>query len=68
MSLKAFHVFFLAVSLLLTLGFGFWAVRDYQDVGKPDSLYLGVGSFAISLLLAIYGVWFLKKLRGISYV
>ncbi|MCG8405802.1 MAG: hypothetical protein MI923_11450 [Phycisphaerales bacterium] len=68
MSLKAFHVFFLAVSLLMTLGFGVWAIRDYLDAGKQSSLYLGTGSFVVAALLAVYGVWFLKKLRNVSYV
>ncbi len=68
MSLKGFHVFFIAVALILTLGFGVWEIRDYADAGKPGSLYLGVGSFAVAVLLAVYGAWFLRKLRGVSYV
>jgi hypothetical protein len=68
MSLKAFHVVFIAASLLLTLGFGVWGVRDHAATGNAMSLYLGVGSFIVSALLAVYGVWFLRKLRNISYV
>ncbi len=67
-SLKGFHVFFIAISLILTLGFGVWEIRDYAEAGKRASLYLGAGSFAVALLLAVYGVWFLRKLRGVSYV
>ena len=58
MSLKAFHVFSWRVSLLMTLGFGVWAIRDYLDAGKQGSLYLGAGSFVVTLVLAVYGVWF----------
>ncbi len=29
---------------------------------------MGIGSFLVTILLAIYGVWFLKKLKGISYI
>ncbi len=68
MSLKAFHVFFVAVAILLALSFGIWGVRDYQAGGDRTSLLMGVASFAASLILAIYGLWFLKKLKKFSYV
>ena len=66
MSLKAFHVFFVAVCLILTLGFGVWAIRQYQSAGDRTSLYLGIGSFASTAVLAVYGAWFLKKIKGIG--
>ncbi len=68
MSLKAFHVVFIAASLLLALGFGVWGVRNHAATGSSMSLYMGVGSFVVSVLLAVYGVWFLRKLRNINYV
>ena len=68
MSLKSFHIVFVSVSILLTIGFGLWAVRDYQAAGDRTSLYMGIGSFLVTILLAIYGVWFLKKLKGFSYI
>ncbi len=68
MSLKSFHIVFVSVSILLTVGFGLWAVRDYQAAGDRTSLYMGIGSFLVTIQLAIYGVWFLKKLKGISYI
>lgn len=67
MSLKAFHVVFIAVSLLLTIGFGVWAVKAYLSTGDATTLAMGVGSFASTILLSVYGVWFLRKLRGISF-
>lgn len=68
MSLKAFHVFFIAVCLLLSVGTGIWGIRDYQAAGSAASLYLGVGAFVAAAALSAYGVWFLKKLRHLSYV
>lgn len=68
MSLKGFHVFFIAVCLIFTVGMGFWGVRDFRESGQQWSLYLGVGSFASCLVLGAYGVWFLKKLRHLSYI
>ncbi len=67
MSLKTFHVVFIAVSLFLTIGFGVWAVKAYSSTGDAMTLAMGVGSFVSTILLSVYGVWFLKKLRGISF-
>ena len=66
MSLKAFHVFFVAVCLILTLGFGVWAIRQYESAGDRTWLYLGIGSFAATVALAVYGAWFLKKIKGVG--
>lgn len=68
MSLKAFHVFFIVVSSLLTLGFGVWAVRQYSVGGEAVNLALGIGSLGSTVVLLVYGVWFLKKLKGTSYI
>jgi high-affinity Fe2+/Pb2+ permease len=64
MSLKAFHVLFVTVATLLTLGFGVWSLR----VGDASYLSLGVISMAVAAGLVIYGVWFLRKMKGVSYL
>ncbi len=68
MSLKAFHIFFILMSTVLAVGFGVWALRDYDQSGNPVILALGVGSFVGSVLLVGYGVWFLRKLRHVGYL
>ena len=68
MSLKAFHVFFLVMSVLISVGFGAWAIREYRSGSDITNLYMGVGSFFAAAVLCIYGAWFLRKLRGVSYV
>ena len=68
MSLKSFHIVFVSISILLTVVFGIWGVRDYQATDDRTSLYLGLGSFLVTVVLAVYGVWFLKKLKGFSYI
>ncbi len=68
MSLKAFHIFFIVVSMALCLGFGVWATQDFLRSGSWVQLALGVGSFIGSILLACYGVWFLRKLKHVSYL
>ena len=61
MSLKAFHVFFVAVSTLLVLGLGAWSlVHGFTG--------LGVGSFVAAAVLVWYGLWFLRKLKNVSYL
>jgi hypothetical protein len=68
MSLKAFHIFFIALSTLLALSFGVWATRDFSHSGSWVHLALGVGSFAGSVVLVSYGVWFLRKLKDVSFL
>ena len=68
MSLKAFHVFFVGVATLCALGFGAWAVGDYLRTGKGGTLALGIASFAATAALVWYGLWFLRKLKNVSFL
>ena len=68
MSLKAFHIVFIIFSIALTVGFGAWATRDFAQSGSLVNLSLGVGSFIGSVVLACYGVWFLRKLKAVSFL
>ncbi len=68
MSLKTFHIFFIVVSTWLCLGFGVWGIRDYGQTGNWVHLALGAGSLLGSGLLVWYGIWFLRKLKGESYL
>jgi hypothetical protein len=61
MSLKAFHLIF--VTLLTALSFG-CAARAFAD---GDSVFGGI-AVAVGILVVIYGVYFLKKLKKISYL
>jgi len=67
-SLKAFHVFFVIVSTLCALGFGAWAVGDYLRTGRSSVLVLAVLGFAAAVALVWYGLWFLRKLKNVSYL
>jgi hypothetical protein len=67
-SLKAFHVFFVIVSVLCALGFGAWAVNDYLRTGDGGVLALGVLSLAAAVALVWYGLWFLRKLKNVSFL
>ncbi len=67
MSLKAFHLVFVVVVLLISVGVGAWGVRVQQIDGQGWPMQLGVAAFALAAITAVYGVWFLKKLKHVSY-
>lgn len=67
-SLKAFHVFFIAIAGFTSLLFGLWAVRDWRVTGSTTNLVLGLISFAVLLSLIPYGRWFLRKFKKESYL
>jgi hypothetical protein len=68
MSLKAFHVLFISVSTILSFGVAGWAFRQYQALGETGHLLFGVGGVVSGLALLVYGHFFLKKLKNISYL
>ena len=68
MSLKAFHVFFVIVSVLCALGFGAWAVGEFLRTGNGGVLVLGVLGFVAAAALVFYGFWFLRKLKNVSFL
>ena len=68
MSLKAFHIVFVVVSVLFTAGFGYWSLTEFKMAGDGLMLTLSLTSFVAAGGLLFYGVWFLRKLRGWSYL
>ena len=69
MSLKAFHIFFIAISAILMTGLGVWSLAQYLYAGAGN-LYLVLGPLSLlaSASLIFYGQRFLKKMKGISYL
>ena len=68
MSLKAFHFFFIIVSILLSAYFGTWCIENYSDTHAREILVFGIISFISTAALTGYLAWFLKKSKGISYL
>ncbi len=69
MSLKAFHIVFIVASSLLAFGFGAWALHECSGgTGTPTLLALGITSLVAGVALVVYGRYFLKKLKHISYL
>ena len=57
MSLKAFHIFFIFLAILLATGCAVWGFAN----GVAPAF--GVTCVAIAVTLAVYGIYFLKKSR-----
>lgn len=69
MSLKAIHIVFITASTLLALGFGAWCLNNYfQGLGTRADLWFGLGSVGVAVALVCYGIYFLKKLKNVSYL
>ena len=61
MSLKAVHLVFVTVLTSLSFGCAAWAFQS----GSPA---WGVTAIAAGILVIIYGIYFLKKLKNVSYL
>jgi len=68
MSLKAFHIVFVTLSILLAFGFAAWCFTQYGDSRRNTDLIYGLGSVAAGVGLIFYGKYVLRKLKNISYL
>jgi len=59
MTLKSFHLVFIACSTALTLLFGAWALTSPTLAGAAR-LAAGLGALAVALGLVAYERWFLR--------
>jgi hypothetical protein len=59
MSLKWFHIVFVSLSMLVSLGFGIWGLFNQHAV-------LGIASLSASAALVVYGNYFLGKVRKLG--
>jgi ABC-type Mn2+/Zn2+ transport system permease subunit len=63
MSLRAFHLLFIALSVVLTAFFAAWAGVQYRVFQDPAFAVAGVGSLAAGVGLVVYGTKFQRKTR-----
>ncbi len=69
MSLKAFHVVFVTLAMLLVVGVGLWAaLRQYQQGHEMAMLAVCVACAAIVVGMIVYGIWFLRKTRDFGFL
>ena len=63
MSLKIFHIVFIALSVVMSAGLGAWGVQKYLATGSRGELGLGVLFFLTGAVLLVYGIRFWKKMK-----
>ena len=69
MSLKAFHLVFIVASILMAFGFAAWSLLNFlAPTGVRSDLVVAVMSAVAGLALVGYEVFFLKKLKNVSYL
>jgi hypothetical protein len=68
MSLKFFHIFFISLSVILSLGVGLWALNAFQADRDARWLALVFLAFAGGGGLVVYGNRFLHKIRKLGLV
>lgn len=61
MSLKAFHVLFIALSIVLSFGVAVWAIQQWAVSRATGDLTLGVVLFLVGFGLLGYGFRFIQK-------
>ena len=66
LSLRSFHLFFIAVSVLLAAWVGVWGVQSWQATRSGGDLVLGLLFVALGIVLLVYGLRARKKLRELE--
>ena len=61
MSLKAFHLIFVTLLTSLSFGCAAWAFQ-------ADRPFWGVTGVVVGIFVIVYGIYFLKKLKNVSYL
>ena len=68
MSLKAFHLVFVTALTALSFGCAALFVRDYMESKAKLDLALAVVAVLCGVAVLVYGKYFLKKLKKLSYL
>jgi hypothetical protein len=66
LSLRSFHLFFIAISILLSIAVGGWGVQSWLATRRTGDLALGLFFAVVGVLLALYGLRVRKKLRDLE--
>jgi FlaG/FlaF family flagellin (archaellin) len=65
MSLKNFHLLFIAISVVLAAFVAAWAGQQYRTLNSVGYIMTAAGALASGVGLAVYGATFQKKMRGL---
>jgi hypothetical protein len=64
-TLRSFHLFFIALSIVLAAFCAAWAVGQYRDGHQIVFIVTAVASIAAAAGLAVYGTAFQRKTRNL---
>lgn len=68
MSLKAVHLIFVNALSALAVGCAIWKFRDFAESRASGDFLMGAGAVIAALLVVVYGWYFLKKMKSVSYI
>lgn len=66
MSLRAFHLLFIALSVVLAAFVAAWATGQYRLEHETGYAVAAVGAVAAAAALAVYGAAFQRKTKNLS--
>jgi steroid 5-alpha reductase family enzyme len=66
LSLRSFHLFFIAASVVLSAGVAVWGVRSWRATGSGSDLAFGGMFLVVGFVLAVYGIRVRRKLRDLG--
>ncbi len=66
LSLRSFHLFFIAVSVALSVMVGVWGVQSWMATKQPGDISLGGFFFVAGVVLSVYGLKVRRKLRDLD--
>ena len=66
MSLRVFHVLFIALSIALSAMVAGWGVQQYLTLGDRGGLALAALFFVVGLALVLYGTKYFHKLKELG--
>ena len=65
MSLRAFHIVFVIVTIVLSLYVALWGIREFSEERSTSALTLGILFLVMAVGLMIYGKKAFTKLRDL---
>ena len=66
MSLRAFHIAFIVVSITLSLVVAAWGLREFMATDRVDALVVGGVAILAGVALVIYARRFFRKLQELA--
>jgi hypothetical protein len=66
MSLRAFHLLFISLSVVLAAFVSAWAAQQYQAAHEGSYAVAAAAALATGIAMALYGAAFQRKTRRLS--